>query len=98
MRQSALAIGIGLVYVLLIEGIAVGIFGGPDAFRAVERVLPGANASALLTSFGHVVIQGVRDQSPAPIAGASQAALVVVLYAMGFSAVGGFLLRRQDVS
>jgi ABC-type transport system involved in multi-copper enzyme maturation permease subunit len=98
LRQSALAIGIGLVYVLLIEGIAVGIFGGPDAFRAVERVLPGANASALLTSFGHVVIQGVRDQSPAPIAGASQAALVVVLYAVGFSAVGGFLLRRQDVS
>jgi ABC-type transport system involved in multi-copper enzyme maturation permease subunit len=98
LRQSALAIGIGLVYVLLIEGILLGIFSGPDAVRAVERVLPGANASALITSFGHVVIRGVRDQSPAPVAGAIQAAVVVALYLVGFSAVGGFLLRRQDVS
>jgi ABC-type transport system involved in multi-copper enzyme maturation permease subunit len=98
LRQSALAIGIGLVYVLLIEGIVVGIFGGPDPLRAVERVLPGSNASALLTSFGHVVIKGVRDQSPEPVAGAIQAALVVAVYLAGFSAVGGFLLRRQDVS
>jgi ABC-2 type transport system permease protein len=98
LRQSALAIGIGLVYVLLIEGIVVGIFGGPDPLRAVERVLPGANASALFTSFGHVVIKGVRDQSPEPVAGAIQGAVVVALYLVGFSAVGGFLLRRQDVS
>ncbi|MDQ6713095.1 MAG: ABC transporter permease [Candidatus Dormibacteraeota bacterium] len=97
-RQSALAIGIGLVYLLLIEAIFGGIFGGSDAFRAVERPLPGANAAALLASFGRVVIRGVRDQSPAPVAGAIQAAVVVLLYIVGFSIVGGFLLRRQDVS
>jgi hypothetical protein len=44
-QQSALAIGIGLVYGFVVEGLIFGIFGSNPTFKNIEKAFPGANAS-----------------------------------------------------
>ena len=94
-RSNALPIGIGLVYLLLVEGI-LGGFAQVETVRSILRVLPGANANALIASFRAVSIPG----SPAakPIAGPEQASLVLVAYLVLFVAIAVALVWRRDVT
>jgi len=92
-RQAALAVGIGLVYMLVIEGLVLGIFGGAEAFRAIVSAFPGANAGALNASFPSTA----RAARP-PIVGAAQASLVTVAYTALFGLVAGAVFRARDVS
>jgi ABC-type transport system involved in multi-copper enzyme maturation permease subunit len=94
-RSNALPIGIGLVYLLLVEGI-LGGFRQVDAVRSILRLLPAANAGALIESFGSVNVPGAA--APEPIAGAGQAALVLAAYLVVFLAVTVALVWRRDVT
>src|SRR4030081_1062798 len=80
-RQSALAIGLGLAYMLIIEGLVFGLLGGFNLswLTTLEKFFIGQNATALGLSFGQAV-QAARGGGPAvsstPLAGARQPVVV----------------------
>ena len=89
-RHSAAALGVGLIYVLAVELIAVrfvdSLNGG--AYKWIGDLFVGQNASALLQSFA----------SSKPPIGVEQALVVLAAYFVGFMIVAGALIRRRDVT
>jgi ABC-type transport system involved in multi-copper enzyme maturation permease subunit len=96
-RQSAMAIGIGLAYVLAIEGILFRLLSGFDAswLTTVEKFFLGQNASALLRSFGQVFAQ---PGAAAPLVSAGQAVMVLAVYGVIFAAAASLVVRTRDVN
>jgi ABC-type transport system involved in multi-copper enzyme maturation permease subunit len=92
-RQSALAIGIGLVYSILFEGLVFTVLRAANFIENLEKFFPGANARALAQSFSVGVLPG----QPPPLVGAAQATLVLGAYLVLLLAVSGTLLARRDV-
>ncbi len=97
-RQSAMAIGLGLAYALVIEGIIFGVVGAlaPDTVNPVRQWFPVTNAGYLAQSFGQATIRGFNE--PAPYAGPTHAVLVLLAYVFGFGAITAYLVRRRDVA
>jgi ABC-2 type transport system permease protein len=93
-RQSAAALGVGLVYVVVIQTILVGVlnsfFGGN--YKWVTKLFDSQNASWLTDSF-----LGTAT-AKAALVGPTQAVLVLVAYIAIFAAVAGFLARRRDIA
>jgi ABC-type transport system involved in multi-copper enzyme maturation permease subunit len=98
-RQSALAIGIGLAYLLVVESLIFGVLGqvGGTILQTVEKFLPGPNAMALIQSFGSAT-PAVAQSVPKPIAGAWQATMVLLLYLLAAMVASAILLRNRDVT
>src|SRR5437870_12828363 len=96
-RQSAMAIGIGLAYVLAIEGILFRLLRGFDAswLTTVEKFFLGQNAGALIKSFGQPY---PAPGAAAPIVTAGVAVLVLVAYSLVFAGVTSLVVRRRDVT
>jgi len=91
-RQSAAALGVGLVYLLSIEVLAVrfidGLNGG--AYKWVGDLFVGQNAIALTDNFaGRAVSSSI---------GAEQAMLVLAAYVAGMFIVASGLQRVRDVT
>jgi ABC-type transport system involved in multi-copper enzyme maturation permease subunit len=95
-RSNALPIGIGLVYMLVVEGIIGGTLARVEVVRTIMKGLPGANANALIQSFGTVAVPGTPP--PNPIAGPTQAALVLAAYVVLFVVVTLAVVRVRDVT
>lgn len=91
-RQSAAALGVGLVYLLSVEIIAVrfidGLNGG--AYKWIGDLFVGQNAMALTQNFAGRVV--------APSVGAEQAVLVLAAYIAGLFIVAAGLQRVRDVT
>jgi ABC-type transport system involved in multi-copper enzyme maturation permease subunit len=98
-KQSALAIGIGLAYLLVVESLVFGVLGqlGGTVLQTVEKFFPGPNASALIQSFGSATPEATRG-APPPIAGAGEATIVVFLYLLAALVASAILLRTRDVT
>ncbi len=96
-RQSAMAIGIGLAYVLAIEGILFRLLGGFDAgwVTTIEKLFLGQNAGALIKSFGQPF---ASPGAAAPIVTAGVAVLVLAVYALVFAGVSSLVVRTRDVT
>ena len=93
-RQSALAIGLGLAYMLAIEGI---LFRALSGFHlswvtTVEKFMVGQNAGALAGSFHASGFRG-----PTALVSADHALLVVLAYALAFVILSTVLVRIRDV-
>ena len=97
-RQSAMAIGLGLAYTLVVEGLIFG-FGSSlvSGIKNVQQWFPIANTGYLAESFGSVKIHGV-PLSPPPFADATHAVLVLTTYLVAFVVISAVLLRRRDVT
>jgi len=98
-QQSAMAIGLGLAYAVLIEGIILGILGsvGGELIKQIEVWFPLANAGYLVTSFGsNAGLRGGEAIGPPP-ADANHAVAVLVTYLVVLAAVSAFVVRRRDV-
>ena len=100
-RGTALAIGIGILYALVIEGLLSALsseLGGLD--RLVELFLR-ANAYSLVSALG-VSTDNMRENGPGafdgPFVDGVQAVLVLALYAAIFAGLAGWVLRRRDVT
>lgn len=99
-RQSALAIGIGLAYVLVVETLIFGILaragtGRPGSLvTTVEKFFPGPNAQALVNSFG----SPAPGQLVKPLVGPGQASLVLAGYFLVALIFAASVLRRRDVT
>jgi ABC-2 type transport system permease protein len=98
-RQSALAIGLGLAYAILIEAIILSLLGtlGTDFSKAVNPWFPLANAGYLVASFGAATrIEGA--QAAKPLADATHAVTALLVYILGLLILTAVLTRRRDVT
>ena len=96
LRSTGLAIGLGLVYALVIETVIGALGFALSAFETVSRGLLGRNASALAESFGQLNVGG--GQSGAPVNEPATAALVLATYVIGSLVVAAILFIRRDVT
>jgi ABC-2 type transport system permease protein len=98
-QQSAMAIGLGLAYAILIEGIIFQIAGniGGDTVKRVESWFPIANVGYLSQSFGAAVPEGLRRTIGKPYADANHAIVALIVYVAAFIVISGYLVRRRDV-
>jgi ABC-2 type transport system permease protein len=99
-RQSAMAIGLGLAYALVIEALIFGLAGSfaPDVVNPIRQWFPITNATYLADSFGAISVRGLRTAAAQHYASATHAVVVLVLYVVVFGLVSGVLVRRRDVT
>ncbi|HUZ89039.1 MAG TPA: ABC transporter permease [Candidatus Acidoferrales bacterium] len=96
-RQSALAIGIGLVYMLLIEGLVINLLLPlGDWVKDVQRVLPGPATTALGNAFGQAY---TTPGAPVTLLmDGTRATITLLICVVVFTAVGALVLVRRDVT
>jgi ABC-type transport system involved in multi-copper enzyme maturation permease subunit len=93
-RQSALAIGLGVAYMLAIEGIVFRALRGLnlDWLTTVEKFMVGQNANSLANSFPSASVPSIQT-----LVSIEHAVLVVVGYAIAFVVLSATLVRVRDV-
>ena len=98
-RQSAMAIGLGLAYALVVEGLIFGFGGGllGDWVKKIQEWFPIANTSYLADSFGAIRLRGLPAQA-APYADATHAVAVLATYVVAFVVISAMVLRLRDVT
>ena len=100
-RGTALAVGIGILYALVIEGLLSALASQVSAVDRIVEFFLRANAYSLVTTLG-VAADDVANNGPGsfsgPFVGGLQALLVLGTYAVVFLLVSGWLLRRRDVA
>ncbi|MGA8116973.1 MAG: ABC transporter permease [Actinocatenispora sp.] len=94
LRGVALAIGLGLVWLLAVQNLLT-LLAAPllDWVADAQKGLPGPNAGALAAALGSAPGTPGVDA----LVGSGQAALVLGAYLVGFVALGAVLLRRRDI-
>ena len=95
-RQSAAALGAGLIYVLAVEVIAVRFIDSINSgqYQWIGNLFVNQNATALTQSFTSPAF----GRSLAPAVSAEHAVLVLVAYGVGLVVVAAGLLRLRDVT
>jgi ABC-2 type transport system permease protein len=100
-RGTALAIGLGILYALVIEGLLSALAGQVGWLDGLVEYFLRANAYSLVTAIG-VPTAALADNGPGsfsgPFVGAGQAVFVMLAYGVCFLALSAVLLRRRDVS
>lgn len=97
-RQSAMAIGLGLAYGLVVEALIFALFRlGGIGVQQVQQWFPIANTGYLSDSFGAVRLRGIA-QTTAPFADATHAVVVLLLYVVVFTAISAWFTRTRDVT
>jgi ABC-2 type transport system permease protein len=98
-RQSAMAIGLGLAYALVVEGLIFGFGGGllGDWVKKIQEWFPLANTTYLSDSFGAIQIRNL-PAGPPPYADATHAVLVLLGYVVAFALISSTLMQRRDVT
>ena len=92
-RGTALAIGLGLIYSLVVESIIATLAGGVTWLATLRKGLPGANAGALVDAFPVAV-----PDTASALVGPAHAGLVLAAYVVAGVALAALLLRRRDVA
>ncbi len=94
-RGTALAIGLGLAYLLIVESLLLGFFTFNETAEAVGRALPGKNSTDLAAAFGDAPQGfGALGETADPW----QATLVLAAYTAAFVLIAVLLFRRRDVA
>jgi ABC-2 type transport system permease protein len=97
-RQSAMAIGLGLAYVLLIENVVFGLLVGlGGAFKQAHEWFPIANAGYLQSSFGTVRAAAAATVVN-PGVDATHAVMVLLLWLAAIAAGSAALARARDIA
>ncbi|WP_205629406.1 hypothetical protein [Jiangella muralis] len=98
-RSPALAVGLGLVWSLVIENLLRGVGNLLSGIEYVTDVLPGTAAGSLAGALG---AGGSDDPEGAPgvltVLDGRPAALLVAAYLVAFAVAGALLMRRRDVT
>ena len=93
-KGSSLAVGLGLVYILVVENIVVGLPVKSDALDTARQLMLGQSSHSLATSFGpptQGTFSAAATLDPGP------AALVLAAYVVGLSALATLVLRARDL-
>jgi len=100
-RGTALAIGVGVLYALVIEGLLSALATQVSLFDRLVEFFVRATAYSLVVPLG-VSSDDVGDRGPGSFSGpfvdGQQALLVLASYAAAFLVLSGWLLRRRDVT
>jgi hypothetical protein len=100
-RGTALAIGVGILYTLVVEGLLSAIAGQVSWLEPVVEFFVRANAYSLTRSLG-VAADAASDNGPGAYSGpwvdGAQAVLVLAVYLVAFLGLSAYLLRRRDIS
>ena len=95
LRSTALSIGIGLVYSLVVEAVIFNLPIRNESFTNAREFFPGQNSSSLADSFSQQAPTGFAP--PTPQIDAPQAALVLLAYTTAFLALATLVFYRRDV-
>jgi ABC-2 type transport system permease protein len=98
-RQSAMAIGLGLAYSLLVENLLFGLLGSlGTAFKQIHDLLPIASANHLQQSFGQVSsVVGFSVVSSGEI-DVERAVVVLLTWIAVLAVVSAALTRFRDIT
>jgi len=100
-RGTALAIGIGILYGLVIEGLLSALAGQVSVLDGLVEFFLRANAYSLVAALG-VSAEEAASNGPGSFSGpfvtGGQALVILVSYAVAFLVLSGWLLRRRDVT
>jgi ABC-2 type transport system permease protein len=96
-RGTALPIGLGLVWALVIENLIRGV-AAPllDFAGTLQKGLPGVNAGSLVAALNGGEAGGTPGVNSA--VDGTQATLVLVAYAVAFALIAAIVLQRRDVT
>ena len=92
-RSTALSVGLGLVYALVLEALILSLPIRNETFQDAREFFPGQNSTFLANSFADGPFS-----PPNPPVDPGQAALVVAAYAIAFVLLAAFIFRRRDVA
>lgn len=93
-RGTSLAIGVGLAYALVIEGLALSLPIQGETFQSAQKILLSKNATDLVSAFGELPA-GVESAGE-PV-GPGQAAAVITAYIASCLLISTLLMRKRDV-
>jgi ABC-2 type transport system permease protein len=100
-RGTALAVGIGILYALVIEGLLSALASQVSVLDRLVEFFVRANGYSLVVGLG-VSSDDVGDNGPGSFAGpfvdGEQALVVLILYGSAFLLLSGWLLRSRDVA
>src|SRR4051812_11038043 len=100
-RGTSLAIGIGILYALVIEGLLSAFTDSVDALEPLSQVFLRANGYSLATALG-ASADSIGSSGPGsfggPFVSPGQAVAVLAAFVAGFAAVAALVLRRRDVT
>ena len=98
-KGPALAVGLGLVWALVVENLLRGVSGLIDGLDVVTNHLPGTAAGSLVGALG-ASGQANADGTPGvlTILDGGTAAGVLLAYLAGFTFFGLVLMRRRDLT
>jgi hypothetical protein len=98
-RQSGLAVGIGLVYMLILEGLVLTLLSqvGGQWVMELRKLLPSPAASALADSFGQSGSALATRAAAQALIGAQRATITLGVYVVAFCTIAAIVFRRRDV-
>jgi ABC-2 type transport system permease protein len=96
-RGTALSVGLGLVWALVVENLVRGIAGSISWLDALRDWLPGVNAGSLMAA---LLPDSALVDTPgiAAVVSGSRATAVLLSYVVLFVAAAAVLVRRRDVA
>jgi ABC-type transport system involved in multi-copper enzyme maturation permease subunit len=100
-RGTALAIGIAILYALVIEGLISALVGSVSAIEPLTEIFLRTNAYSIATALG-ASQERIADSGPGSFSGpyvdTAQAVVVLAAYLALFVLVSAVVLRRRDVT
>ncbi len=100
-RGTSLAIGVGILYALVVEGLLSAFADGVPVLEPLAQVLVRTNGYALAAALG-TPLASIESSGPGsfsgPFVGGGQAVAVLVLLGAASAGLTGLLLRRRDVT
>ncbi len=100
-RGTSLAIGVGILYTLALEGLLSALAGSVSLLEPLVKVFVRTNAYSLIRPLGAMGAGSAGDGPGAfsgPFVSTTQALLVLALYVAVFGGIAGLSLRRRDVA
>jgi ABC-2 type transport system permease protein len=100
-RGTSLAIGVGILYALVIEGLLSAFADNVGVLEPLTQVFLRANGYSLAAALG-ASVDSIESSGPGsfggPFVSSGQAVAVLVAFVAGFVALTGVVLRRRDVN
>ena len=100
-RGTSLAIGVGILYGLVIEALLSALADSGSVLEPLTNVFLRANGYSIAVALG-APVDSIESSGPGsyggPFVDSVQALAVLAAFIAGFVALSGFLLRRRDVA
>ena len=100
-RGTSLAIGVGILYALVIEGLLSALAGSAGVLEPLTRVLLRANGYSIAAALGasrDTIASSGPGSFSGPFVGSAQAIAVLLAISAALIAATGLLLRRRDIT